>query len=353
MKFNKDFKILIIAILLVYAGIFANILVFKKSIDLGNIKSKIPFLQATEKTKTSRYKRDRIVFTMPEDYSSLSKADVLKKRQQAVETSSIELLKKDYKPNPELFDQIDSTKPWFGSTISKKVNSAVTIANPMLLVDFLHPYTFLNRPLKDIGSINPETFVSYESGLPAIYYTPKTNTIDVYYEVDMYDLKKMNKNLLKYPYRFSLSGLNARDFGYEYVKATSLENIRMLGLINMSNTLYKFKDYYGVGGEHYITEAGANNQVLPHQSALDFRIYALPARMNLQLYKAKGDKEFLNYNIYFYMKGNKYSCWRRRTVKDEFPEVSKMSFDEFQEFYYKNSEKIEKQIPKLVQTRKR
>ena len=303
MKFNKDFKILIIVILLVYAGIFANILVFKKSFDFGKLKSKFAFSKVAEKpkvVKAQRYKRHKIAFVMPEDYTSLSKADVLKKREQAVEGCSVVFLKKDYKPKTELFEQIDSTKPWFGSTISKNVNSAVTIANPILLVDFLHPYTFLNRPLKDIGNINPETFVSTASGLPAIFYTPQTKTIDVYYEVDMYDLKEMNKNLLKYPYRFSLSGLNARDFGYEYVKATSLENIRMLGLINMSNTMYKFKDYYGVGGEHYITDAGANNQVLPHQSALDFRIYALPAKMNLQLYKAKGDKEFLNYNIYFY-----------------------------------------------------
>ena len=87
--------------------------------------------------------------------------------------------------------------------------------------------------------------------------------------------------------------MNARDFGYEYVKAKSLDNVKMLGFINPYNSKYKFKDFYGVGGEHFIKSVAYNNQVLPHQSALDFRITSLPAKINLELYKNKAEWQSL------------------------------------------------------------
>ena len=295
MKFSKGFKILVVLVLLVYAVIFANILAPKQFIDVKKIKNSLTSVFASKKPEPVRYKRIHIPFVQPVDFSSLSKDEILKRRGLAVVNCPVKL-DKEYKPNMALYENIDPSKPWFGSSISQNVNLATSLQNPMLLVDFLHPYTFLNRSLEDIGDINPETFVRVDSMLPAIFYTPQTNTIDVYYEVDMYDLKKMNKNIFKYPYRFSLSGVNARDFGYEYVKAKSLDNVKMLGFINPYNSKYKFKDFYGVGGEHFIKSVAYNNQVLPHQSALDFRITSLPAKINLELYK----------NIFFLFLYNKF-----------------------------------------------
>ena len=337
MKFSKGFKILVVIILIVYAGIFAKILM-PKTVETPK--------QVEQKKEAPKYPQERIPYAKTRDFSYLSLNDVLARRESAVKNSKVQLVK-GYTPNKELYANIDSTKPWFGHGVDTNINLAGTIENSNLLVHFVHPYTFLNRPLDKVGDVNLHEFISTESGLPVVMYTPQTKTFDVYYELSPKDLKYLNKNTFKFPYRFSLTGINARDFGYEYVKATSLENVKMLNLINMANSMYKFKDYYGVGGDGYIKTTSFNNQVLPHQPELDFRITKLPAKMHLALYKDKNDKEPLSYNIHFYMKGSKYNCWRKRTVGKKFPEVLNMDFDDFQAFCYKNLEKIEKEIPNI------
>ena len=323
MRFSNGFKISIVIILLFFAVVFANIFKQKEH----NRQAKIT------------YKHVEIPFVEPSNFSFWDFQEIQLRRMKAID--SCPLKPQYYHTRSEIYRGIDSKHPWFLTaghySSHPPTNTASPIVNPTMLVDFVHPFTFMNRPIdktKDI--LNYTSLLSVSK----IIYTPETNTIDVYYDMQTSDLRRLNKNLSKYPYRFSLTGINARDLGYEYVRAVKLENIRMLAWNNISNSMYKFKDYYGVGGRSYIEEGCYNNQILPHQPELDFRVTKLPARIKLRLYKNPKDKEYINYNLHFYnFLGADLHYYKKKASK-LYPQVKKMSLDEFHAFYYENMEKI-------------
>lgn len=108
--------------------------------------------------------------------------------------------------------------------------------------------------------------------------------------VNYYGMKDINFPLM-------LSGLNAWDFGYDYMFISDLNNIKMLNDNNAAKHVHKFADYIHVGGSCRVPE-GCNN-MSPRQTELEFNVTALPAEMTVKLWKEKPLLPNFKADIYF------------------------------------------------------
>jgi hypothetical protein len=114
---------------------------------------------------------------------------------------------------------------------------------------------------------------------------------------------RTNINNKTYRYPLQLSGLNARDFGYNYVYAYNTTNIKMFSYsdFDMTNSIVTFADYVHLGGSCKYKD-GCNN-ISPMQDGLMFRVTELPATISLKLWKnypsSTNEKPDLYYQIVF------------------------------------------------------
>lgn len=95
----------------------------------------------------------------------------------------------------------------------------------------------------------------------------------------------------------NLTGLNARDLGYKYGYISDLKNIVMSESVNMSNTVYEFRDFIHVGYSCKV-EGGCNN-ISPHQTELDYEFNSLPAEMTIKLWKTKPISPKVHADFYY------------------------------------------------------
>ena len=84
-------------------------------------------------------------------------------------------------------------------------------------------------------------------------------------------------------FRIHLSDTNARDLGYNYAFATKAKNIRFAESHNISTTIVPTRGFYHRGGSCGV-EGGCNNYS-PRQYELEFYLTALPAELNIRLWK--------------------------------------------------------------------
>ena len=301
------------------------------------------------------------------DFSFFSVSGILGKRLNTIVKSPFYL--EGYIPSKEIFSGIDSSKPWFltrGKDSHHDVTTTEPIVNPMFLISVVEPLSLLDKRMPyykmaksgivDLEQELHKVFLSITS--QELVYSPETQVIEHTIPVYCGNLKMLNLWNAEHPYKFALTGLNARDLGYEYVKADKIENIQMLNGVNITNVRYKFKDYYGVKSESPFGEGAEVNQLLPRQPELEFRITKLPALMELTLYKNKNDKSGLKYKIFFepglyFTKLPEYSdrwinkdadiVWTNILSRLHLPEEASntMTLKEIKEFYYDNHEKIE------------
>ena len=242
------------------------------------------------------------------DYSYISTSEILRRRKLAVKDCHI--APQNYKPSKNIYSNIDETKPWFltaGAYHRYDINLAQPIENPYILVDIITPFSFLEIPFLDVNDDKYENLAYSLTHRPKVIFNKENNSIDVYYAIREEELSQLNNNLEKFSYFYTLTGINARDLGYKYVQTNNSYNIEMLHDATISRR-YKFKDYYGVGQPLPITQNTpyapeqqiSTNQILPRQPELDFRIKALPAKIEMTLYKSQNDIEGQKYNLCFY-----------------------------------------------------
>ena len=99
-------------------------------------------------------------------------------------------------------------------------------------------------------------------------------------------------------YPIQLSGLNAKDFGYDYVYIFDLKNVSMFSEHNnITEDVKRFTDYIHLGGSCGYKD-GCNN-ISPLQSDKMFTVYRLPAEINLKLWKKKPANQYMKADIYY------------------------------------------------------
>ena len=100
-------------------------------------------------------------------------------------------------------------------------------------------------------------------------------------------------------YPLQLSGMNAIDFGYNYVYAYEAKNIGMMNpeSSNMTMDVQIFRDYIHLGGSCKYKD-GCNN-ISPLQTNLMFAVDNLPAIITLKLWKKQPINKYIKGDIYY------------------------------------------------------
>lgn len=295
--------IILFAFIFIYCpGIFLGIN-DKKIIKNTNYKDIKQQIQPSFNTSTENSEEYQALRVNPtSSYNYYSKRDIYNLRKRYVQTSLF--AKENYEPNENVFGSIADNKPWLNLNPCSKLNYngdshesiegdsrlSTQINNPNALVGLnlvVSPWEY---------DINTE-FCNTELGhfIPtSLNYNKKENLIIATYKVPSnYAEYRAKLNNTTYGYPIQLSGINALDFGYNYVYALETNGINMMypESSNMTSDVQIFRNYIHLGGS--CRYAGGCNNISPLQNNLMFYVTRLPADITLKLWK----KEPLNKNI--------------------------------------------------------
>lgn len=241
------------------------------------------------------------------EYNYLTKKQIFDIRKNHVKNSLFS--KEDYEPDTRVFGAIADSKPWWGTVTCGKLNYkgdyheriegaskvSAQMNNPDALVGLSLPFL----PW-DLGYNKEFCTADYSKFLPiSIQYSEENNLIIAKYKLTKNFLKfraSVNRRNTRYP--IQLSGLNALDFGYDYVYAFDTKNISMFDQNNnVTDDLKIFRDYIHPGGSCKYKD-GCNN-ISPMQNDLMFTVTALPAEINLKLWKKKPMNKYVKAGMYY------------------------------------------------------
>lgn len=242
------------------------------------------------------------------NYNFLSKKEIYEIRKKYVRESIF--AKEGYEPKEEIFGSIQDNKPWWGNIQCTKTesrdyfehiqgNSKVSslINNPNALVGLSLSYLPVDDGNDKLNFCKSEFVKIIPS---SIKYNKKDKII-----VAVYDI---SERLLKYRVNFDgrnrrlpiqLSGLNARDFGYQYVRAIDLDNVSTFyfGKNNIDNEIKSFQDYISTGFSCRY-EGGCNN-ICPMQNDKTIEIRSLPSSITLKLWKKMPNNKYKKADMYY------------------------------------------------------
>jgi len=263
--------------------IIADIGLIKYSIIKNNKISKI----------TPSEQMENLVINPLTSYSGKTKDEILKTRKEFVKTSIFN--NENYEPNNKVFGNIADKKPWWGidyilcTDKNIPVNSRGNgnseesryLNNPNLLVGVTMSKNYIkNKELKDFCEDKSLLFIP-----KSISYDKSNKLIIITYKSSKYFTAKINRHFIE----FLLVGLNARDFGYEWIYITKSNNLRFLPY-SLDKTMVndkpqKFKDFIHLGNACQV-DGGCNNSS-PYQPEMAFSFKNIPADMTLSLWKNK------------------------------------------------------------------
>lgn len=217
----------------------------------------------------------------PTKLSYKTKKEILEKRKRYVD--KVFNLPK-YKPNEEVFGQIEDNKPWISIDAAScfwKFNmdrdkgpseESVFLNNPMVLIGAEMPYYGY---LYDNNCTTDNYFMPY-----SVTLDENNNLITVKYNVsNLY--KHLSADVQK-KYLFVLNALNARDFGYQWGHVFNTSNVKFKEKVITSSSYY-FLNYIHVGMSCGIN--GGCNNGSPFQQELNFKILSVPASIDMALWR--------------------------------------------------------------------
>lgn len=250
---------------------------------------------------------EKLVINPLSNYSYKSVEEITQIRKKYVETSIFK--KGDYEPNISVFGQMQDKKAWWGieHIICYDGNQ-----NPNIRKEGLSEESrFINNPNMLLGVLVSQIFEKTPSlqGLCAdkslqmiptsLTYDKKYRLITATYKASPNFMKQFGK---KGFIKFLLTGLNARDFGYNYAYAIDVANIAFNPVYYIKGStldygIVKFEDHIALGKACEV-EGGCNNTT-PYQPALEFRILRLPAELTVSLWKHKPVYKNQPANMYY------------------------------------------------------
>lgn len=229
----------------------------------------------------------------PTKLSYKSKKEIYERRKRYVE--KVFNLPK-YKPNEEVFGQIEDNKPW----ISIDAASCYWKFNMDRDKGPSEEAVFLNNPIVLIGAEMPYYGYLYSNNCTSDnYFMPKSVTLDENNNLITvrYDVKSLYNRLsidVQKKYLFVLNALNARDFGYQWGHVFNSSNIKFKEKV-ITTSSYYFLNYIHVGMSCGI-DGGCNNGS-PFQQELNFKILSLPASIDMALWRNQPETITTNSDI--------------------------------------------------------
>ncbi|MBQ8251036.1 MAG: hypothetical protein IJY92_03895 [Alphaproteobacteria bacterium] len=212
---------------------------------------------------------------------------------------------KNYNPTQSpAFKQVLPNKPWWG------VKGMFCYASGKLSIEGVSEESrFIDNPfaLINVHEANALFFKKKKGNCPSSYiylekltFNDENNTFYATYNASTHynRIKKMASALTEMQ-AFTFGGINAVDFEIPYAKMILKENITFKNGKNISNTLYKFKDFIHLG--HSCGYKGGCNNGSPYQPELVFKIEKFPAKATFHLYKTppthKDETPFITYHL--------------------------------------------------------
>lgn len=238
------------------------------------------------------------------ELSGLSKAEILKLRTDAVNTSPI-FSDMSYEPSPEVF-KIDDGMPWISvysalnwakATDEQKARGvsrdSAGILNPELLY-YVSATQGQNADVHYVVLYKDFDFLPYKAE-----YNPATKTITVHIKNDRVEHGRYQT--------ISLADANAHDLGYNYAYMNSYNNIGFYTEKNYRNNSLKsgIKRITGwyMHGPACGLPGGCNNYAPYWQYYNEFYLDGLPASINIKLWKNKPENvnqdADINYQMIF------------------------------------------------------
>ena len=243
-----------------------------------------------------------------QSYNYFSKKEIYNLRKKYVQSSLFATA--NYEPNESIFGGIVDKKPWWTIRPCSKLNYkgdyheriegdsklSAQINNPNALVGLSLAFS----PWEYEGNME---FCNSRYGdfVPSsLSYNKDENIIVATYKVPSnYPEYKSNVNGRTYGYPIQLSGLNALDFGYNYVYAIETKGINIMypESSNMKTDIQTFRDYIHLGSS--CRYAGGCNNISPMQNNLMFYVDYLPATITLKLWKKQPLNKSVKADFYY------------------------------------------------------
>ena len=223
------------------------------------------------------------------DYNGMSTDFILALRNGNIDSNFSKLT--NYKPRKEIWSTAEDKGGWFSlersicfdkntdCTRKLKGVSAMSrlINNPMILVAPVMIATY---------HLNENLPVCSDEGLKLI---PQNVYIDVI-NSKIIAVYKGTRTLAKCNY-LQLSGLNARDFGFEWAKVSNTQNIKFPYPDNISEKIYQFQDSI-IPGNYCENNELKCNVLSPVDDKVVFNITSYPANIELKLWNNKPFSKF-------------------------------------------------------------
>lgn len=242
----------------------------------------------------------------PSEFNNMRKDEIYSIRKAYVKDSLF--ASDNYEPNERVFGAIQDYKPWWGTqkcrpldytgdyheSIEGESKQSIQINNPNALVGLSSPYIPWNvEANEDFCTSEYARFIPQ-----SIKYSKKDKLIIAEYEVSKgFPNIYVNISGKTQRYPIQLSGINALDFGYKYIYAFDTKNISMVYPNNVTEQVEMFRDYIHVGGSCGY-EGGCNN-ISPMQNDKMISVKALPAEINLKLWKKQPRDKYQKADMYY------------------------------------------------------
>ena len=233
------------------------------------------------------------------DYNGLSKDFILALRSGNIDSNFTKMI--NYSPKPDVWANMEDKGSWFALDKSVCFNNKTDCRRKAKGLSAMS--RIINNPMILIAPVMIATYhldetlpVCSDEGLRLIpqklYLDAVNNKIIAVY--------KGTKALTKCKY-LQLSGLNARDIGYEWAKVYKKQNISFPYPDNISKKVYQFKDSITVGSfcEDKNKPGVKCNVLSPVDDKVVFRVTSYPANIELKLWNKKPVSRYTAADIKF------------------------------------------------------
>lgn len=269
----------------------------KPKYELEQPKETVNIIPSEKFAQPQYGEQEKLTVNPLENYNFMSKEDIYRIRKKYVSKSLF--ASKDYEPNEVVFGQIEDGKHWWGlnqiicsqgaDTASGLSAMSRFINNPNMLISTFFPFSYNKTPeMEWYCNADFPKFIPYE-----MFYDKTNNLITAKY--------KLGKIAVENNHNMILVGMNARDFGYEFIYINDLKGIQMKEANNASENVHQLRDFVHNGGSCGVS--GGCNNISPRQTELEYYVKAIPASMDIKLWKNKPISTHasadINYRIIF------------------------------------------------------
>ncbi|MCB9756867.1 MAG: hypothetical protein H6753_00405 [Candidatus Omnitrophica bacterium] len=239
-------------------------------------------------------------FNPPQEFDSMTKAQVMALRKQAVLQHS-DLIEGSYEYSPAIFGQIEDGLPWWGfkgqfcfgpgpKSIEGVSEESRFLLNPYLLLMLDATNAFINP--------DPICFAAQPSPPQSAVWYPAKKELVLVYNVSHYFAQCVALHGKFCREQLRVDALNARDFGFSYIYFDDRNSYGVSALTAGASAfedVYQLKDYIHRGQS--CGYSGGCNNGSPEQPHMKFHVDYFPGQLAAGLWYHKPQQKYQNPDV--------------------------------------------------------